>query len=150
MLSTLEIETVVLAGVLSFVLAVTGWVAFKTLWDIRLHREHGQNGAVRMTLSGCEAAELIARDPDLVILDVRSGKGYAKGHIPGSTLLDVYETGRLSKLSREAPYLIYCSGGFRSRKVFGEMVKLGFKRLYNLDRGFLGWRLAGREIEKSR
>ncbi|MDA0814672.1 MAG: rhodanese-like domain-containing protein [Verrucomicrobia bacterium] len=144
------LETFLLAGALSFVLAVTGWLAFKTLWDIRHHREHGQNEAVRMTLSGCEAAELIARDPDLVILDVRSGKAYAGGHIPGATLLDGDQTGHLSNLDRAAPYLIYCAGGYRSRKVFGEMVKLGFKRLYNLDRGFLGWRLAGREIEKSR
>jgi len=35
-----------------------------------------------------DAAALLARDPDVVVLDIRTPDEYAAGHLPGAVLMD--------------------------------------------------------------
>jgi rhodanese-related sulfurtransferase len=81
-------------------------------------------------------------DPDVVLLDLRTPKEFEGGHIQGAFLLDYYSSDyvdRLKALDRTRTYLIYCRSGNRSGKSLAIFDKLGFRRVYNLDSGVIGW-----------
>ena len=50
---------------------------------------------------------------------------------------------RIAELDRARPVLVYCAGGFRSRKAVGVLQELGFESIHHLHRGYHSWRLAG-------
>lgn len=87
-------------------------------------------------LDGSAAAELIARTPELLVLDVRTPVEYAGGHLPNarSLPLDRLEA-ELPSLSPEAPLLVYCAMGGRSAAACALLSSRGFRRVYNLESG---------------
>jgi len=81
-------------------------------------------------------------DPDVVLLDVRTPKEFEDGHIQRALLLDYYSSDyveRLKALDRNKTYLVYCRSGNRSGKSLAIFEKLGFRRVYNMDTGVIGW-----------
>ena len=86
-----------------------------------------------------------------VVLDVRTPKEYAAGHIPGAVNIDVnapdFED-KVKKLDKNKAYLVHCAAGARSRKACEKMGKLDFPTLYNLEGGFKEWEKAGNKPEK--
>jgi rhodanese-related sulfurtransferase len=79
---------------------------------------------------------------DLVLLDVRTPREFAAGHIQGAVLMDVYARDlaeRLDTLDRNKTYLIYCLSGNRSAKRLALFNQLGFMHAYHLDTGIRGW-----------
>lgn len=96
-------------------------------------------------------AELIERN-DGIILDVRTPGEYSRGHIKGSTLIDVYKRDFISKLNllqKNKPIYVYCLTGSRSRAVMAYMAKTGFSKVYNLQRGIIEWQQYGFPLSKS-
>lgn len=80
------------------------------------------------------------------ILDVRTQKEYAEGHIKGSINIDYYSDTfkqELKKLNRDSTYLVYCRSGHRSAKASQMMKKLGFRRVYNMLGGIIQWEKEG-------
>ena len=76
------------------------------------------------------------------IIDVRTPKEYAQGHIPGAQNIDVRaETfiTEIQELSKSDTLLVYCRSGRRSLYAAQVMVSFGFKKIYDLDGGFLNW-----------
>ena len=53
-------------------------------------------------------------------------------------------------MDRNAPLLIYCDGGYRSRKALPQIKALGFQSIYHLHRGILSWNLFQRRDSKRR
>ena len=81
-------------------------------------------------------------DPGVVLLDVRTPKEFADGHIEGALLVDYYSSDyvkRLQALDRQKTYFIYCRSGNRSGKSLAIFEKLGFRRVYHMDTGVIGW-----------
>ncbi|WP_210150703.1 rhodanese-like domain-containing protein [Chryseobacterium scophthalmum] len=67
-----------------------------------------------------------------VILDVRTEKEFATGHIPGSqniSLGTIRE--RYTELDTTKTYITVCSHGLRSVKVESILKERGFKKVYN-------------------
>lgn len=97
-----------------------------------------------------EFATLIA-DPEVQRLDVRTVAEYSEGHIPGSinvnVLDDAFEAVADSVLQKNKPVAVYCRSGKRSKKAAGILSKKGYT-IYDLDKGFIGWEGAGKEVEK--
>jgi rhodanese-related sulfurtransferase len=92
-----------------------------------------------------QAQALIQRQSgkaDFVILDVRTLAEFREGHIEGAILLDVsapdFEK-RLSGLDRGKSYLVYCRSGNRSARAVQAMERLGFRSIYHMHQGILGW-----------
>jgi rhodanese-related sulfurtransferase len=92
-------------------------------------------------LTSREAADLIrSRQP--LVLDVRTRREYARGHLPGSTLIPVQELQRrLPELSayRQREILIYCATGNRSTVAAKILLDAGFAKVYNMRRGIADW-----------
>jgi len=81
-------------------------------------------------------------DVDGVLLDVRTETEYNEAHIPDSLLIDFKALDfreRIEKLDKSKNYYLYCRSGARSASACKIMAEKGFKLLYNLRSGILGW-----------
>jgi rhodanese-related sulfurtransferase len=101
-------------------------------------------------LSVAEFAKMVA-DKQNVILDVRTAKEFAAGHIAGAVNVDVTAADFGSKaaaLDKSKTYLVHCATGARSVRACDKLSKLDFPKLYHLPAGFRGWVKAGEPVEK--
>lgn len=104
-----------------------------------------------INLDGAGAAEVLASDPAITILDIRTPEEFAAGHIKGAVNIDftaVDFEAKVSALDPEKPYLVHCASGNRSGKALPVFDKLKFGRLYHLTNGFKGWVADGQPVEK--
>lgn len=99
------------------------------------------NGLV-MNINSETFSDKLKKDPDAVLLDVRTGNEYAHGHIPNSKLIDIMSPAfleEIEKLDKTKNYYIYCRSGNRSYHAGAAMLKLGFRTVFNLEDGILKW-----------
>lgn len=84
-------------------------------------------------------ARLDANEP-IVLLDVRENREYANGHIPNSINLPLSNIASVEKFlpDKEATIFVYCLSGGRSANAAGQMLKMGYKNIYNLG-GISNW-----------
>jgi rhodanese-related sulfurtransferase len=81
-----------------------------------------------------------------VIIDVRTSKEYASGHVANAVNMDFYAPDfqeKIEKLDKNAKYLVYCKSGKRSTKTLELMAKLGFKHSHQIEGGITAWIQAG-------
>lgn len=102
-----------------------------------------------------ERAELRAQIADgtaPVILDVRSAREYAAGHIPGARHLPFWSAlfAPASRIgaSRDEPVIIYCGHGPRARMATAALRLRGFRDLRLLCGHMSRWRRQGLPIER--
>ena len=101
-------------------------------------------------------AELLARldqkDPDVVVLDVRTPAEFAAGHVPGARNVshDALAT-RLDEIAalRDKQVVLYCRSGRRTLLAEETLRKAGFSRLLHLEGDYLAWEAASRPVERS-
>lgn len=73
------------------------------------------------------------------LLDLRSAKEYAKGHLKGARRLDPEADGfdaKVAKLDRNRTYVVYCQDGADSAKVVATWKQQNFRKLYLLRGGW--------------
>ena len=108
--------------------------------------------ATQRTISVDTAANLVAEQPELQILDVRRPDEYIAGHLKGATLVTWgdtdFEKQALTKISRAKPVLVYCRSGRRSTAATESLAGLGFTKLHNLEGGITAWQAAGKPVVK--
>jgi phage shock protein E len=95
-------------------------------------------------------ARMASGDKTTVVLDVRTPKEFAEGHVPGAVNISHDELeGRLSELDadRDRDVVVYCHSGRRAGLALGMLEKAGFKRLYHLEGDYMGWTAAQRPVE---
>ena len=90
-------------------------------------------------------------DSTSFLLDVRTSKEYAEGHLAGAHQLDylnpeAFDAG-ISKLDKSRTYSIYCRSGKRSHGACQKMQKQGFK-VYDMEGGILNWTKLGMPVER--
>lgn len=91
------------------------------------------------------AASLAGASSPLV-LDVRTPQEYANGHVPGAR--NVYFRDlprRVDELAapRDAPIVVYCETGARSRAAIRALQAAGFSQVMQLEGDMGGWRRGG-------
>jgi phage shock protein E len=100
-------------------------------------------------------ADLLARlerkDPDLVVLDVRTPAEFAAGHVPGARNIshDLLAS-RLAELAplRDKQVVLYCRSGRRTLLAADVLHAAGFTRLAHLEGDYLAWEAEHRPIER--
>jgi phage shock protein E len=113
--------------------------------------DQDQAGKPAMKNVGVPEFEKLRSDKKNVVLDVRTEKEFAAGHMPGAVNLDVNAPDfdeKVKKLDPSKTYLVHCAAGVRSRKACEKMEKLNFEKLYNLEGGYRAWEKAGNKGEK--
>ena len=87
-------------------------------------------------------AKEIKTTPKPQILDVRTPEEFTGGHIDNATNIDWQGENFVKsteKLDKNKPVYVYCRSGKRSLKASEKLEELGFKKIYNLDGGYLKW-----------
>ena len=96
-----------------------------------------------VNMKASEAAKILNNNPEAVVLDIRTPKEYAEGHIPDAINIDFKAESfemELEKLDRDTTYLMHCRSGRRSAISFEIFKKLGFRHVIHMDDGILGWK----------
>lgn len=98
---------------------------------------------MRQDIDQQEWIELTEKDPNGIILDVRTPDEIDEGYIANMKAIDFLEgqefLEEISKLDKTKNYYIYCRSGNRSGQACEIMDQLGFKNTYNLEGGFMNW-----------
>jgi len=84
----------------------------------------------------------LTRDGEYALLDVRTNEERLNGYIANSTHIDYYDEAfynKINLLDRNKPIYIYCKVGGRSSKAATKIINAGFKKVFNLEGGFLKW-----------
>ena len=102
-------------------------------------------------------AEKMLKGRDVFLLDVRIPTEYNYGHINGAKLIPLRDalgskldpstflenrTVELPK-NKHTKIVVYCKGGTRSAPACDLLVKIGYKRVYNMKGGITEWASAG-------
>lgn len=95
-----------------------------------------------------EAYELVQKNkgnPNFAILDIRTQTEFEEGYVEGAVLIDYYLPNfedELKKLDRSKAYLVYCRTARRSDDAVHTMKRMGFREVYNMVGGIVGWKAA--------
>jgi len=102
-------------------------------------------------VSAEEAAELLKKPGNIVVLDIRTPEEFQEGHIAGATNVNFSDPAfaeNLGKLDKSQTYLMHCRSGGRSGRALGVMREMGFQAVYHLKGGTLSWEEAGQPLVK--
>ena len=93
-------------------------------------------------IKAMEAAKMLEKNPDMMVLDIRTPEEFNSGHIPTSINIDYKAENfelEIKKLDRSKPYLMHCRRGRRSTAALDTFRKPGFDHIIHIDDGILGW-----------
>jgi rhodanese-related sulfurtransferase len=92
------------------------------------------------------------KDPDLVVLDVRTADEFAAGHVPGARNVSHDQlASRLDEFAaeRDKQVVLYCRSGRRTLLAEDILRKAGFRNLAHLEGDYLAWEAEKRPVERS-
>jgi len=105
-----------------------------------------QKEATIKIVSPSQAVKALKKNPKMVVIDLRTAKEFAQGHIPKAINIDFTGEGfekEIAKLDRKKSYLIHCRSGARSARSLPTWKKHGFTDVIHLKTGILGWQQVG-------
>ncbi|HIK17003.1 MAG TPA: rhodanese-like domain-containing protein [Leptolyngbyaceae cyanobacterium M33_DOE_097] len=90
--------------------------------------------------------QLLSRQNQLKIIDVRGWLEYVMGHIPNA---ERFNRNRILKtIDKDEPIAITCLSGHRSAITAQWLVNQGYTKVYNLQGGLLAWQSAGLPVKR--
>lgn len=102
--------------------------------------EEAQAGRTEYDLSPQEAKDLLERDPNVVILDVREPHEFEIVHIEGARLIPLGQLHeRVNELDTSDTIVVHCHHGPRSQQAIKILEHFGFKKLKHLHGGIDAW-----------
>jgi len=102
-------------------------------------------------MSVTEVASLLKSDPEVRVLDVRTGFEFGFGNIAGAEQINYFSFSfreRVAQLDRNATWVVHCKSGHRSGPSVRIMEELGFTSIIHMDGGFDAWKRAGLPINQ--
>lgn len=85
----------------------------------------------------------IVKKEKAIVVDVRTEGEVSEGFIKGTTVFANVNSpdfnNKIKSLDPNKSYIVYCRSGARSSRASEIMVKQGFKKVYNLNGGIMGW-----------
>lgn len=114
---------------------------------MRYYQNHYQNyyhnvdffAAQRLIGGGCGGRN---GRPFCRILDVRESEEFERGHLPGAVNVPLHQVGRKVPYlmpNRNMPLLVCCGSGARSLPAVQVLSVMGYRNLYNLEKGLETW-----------
>ncbi|GAA0182015.1 hypothetical protein SH2C18_44640 [Clostridium sediminicola] len=98
-----------------------------------------QNNCKR--ISPLKAKEMLQKDGNIILLDVRTPEEYAEKRIPNSVNLPIDDLGEKASevlSDKNATIIVYCKLGKRSKRATRILCKMGYTNVYNLG-GIQDW-----------
>ncbi|MGN0600089.1 MAG: rhodanese-like domain-containing protein [Oscillospiraceae bacterium] len=94
-----------------------------------------------ISIPASEAKALMDNETDYIILDVRTEKEFADGHIPGAVLIPDYEIEKRAEkelTDKKQLILVYCRSGRRSKTAAEKLAALGYSNVKEFG-GIIDW-----------
>mgnify|MGYP006286845183 FL=1 len=94
------------------------------------------------SLNGEQFQEGLQAHPDAYLLDVRTPREYASGHLKDARNVDITQSGfkeAIAKLDTSRPVYLYCRSGARSAKAASIVHSQGFAQVAHLSGGLRNW-----------
>ena len=88
-----------------------------------------------------EAVEMMEKEENYIILDVRTHEEFAAGHIPGAIVIpnETIGTEEIAQLpDKDQLIMVYCRSGNRSKQASDKLVKLGYTNIIEFG-GINSW-----------
>ena len=105
--------------------------------------------AAAQDISSREAKTLLEKNRNVFLLDVRTPQENSQARLPGSVLIPINEfEGRIKEVPRNKTILVYCAVGSRSKPVAEFLSKNGYKDVYNMADGIVGWYRNGFPLQR--
>ncbi len=91
-------------------------------------------------IEASELATLLAKHPDLTLIDVRTPAEIAAGVIPGTLAMPLTVLPlRIAEIPRDKQVVFYCRTGARSAQACLYLAQQGYDQVYNLRGGIINW-----------
>jgi thioredoxin len=104
----------------------------------------------KAVLSPDEFGEQVSQ-PDIQLLDVRTAEEYRTGHLIHSLQADWQNDKQFKEraryLDKARPVYLYCGSGVRSRDAARWLRNNGFKHVFELQKGIMGWKKSNKPVE---
>lgn len=105
--------------------------------------------AAEKDISAREAKALLDRNKNIYLLDVRTPQEYSQGKLAGSVLIPIGEfERRIREVPKNKTIVVYCAVGSRSKPVANFLSRQGYKDVYNMTDGIVGWYRNGFLIQR--
>lgn len=94
-----------------------------------------------VSISAAEAKALMENETGYIILDVRTEKEFAEGHIPGAILIpdyDIEECAEAMLPDKKQLILVYCRSGRRSKNAAAKLAEMGYSNVKEFG-GIIDW-----------
>ncbi len=100
--------------------------------------------ATYQNISPCDLKEKLAKDEEMILVDVRTPAEHAAQAIEGATLLPVQELSSwVDELPKDVEIVVYCRVGNRSAFAAEYLARRGYT-VKNLEGGIAAWNKADR------
>lgn len=100
-------------------------------------------------ISAKQAKELIEKEKDVFLLDVRTREEYDDFHIKEANLIPIQELEQnINRIPKDKKVIVLCAKGKRSAKACEILKNKGLKELYNVEGGINQWKSEGYPVEK--
>jgi rhodanese-related sulfurtransferase len=90
-----------------------------------------------------QLVDMMQKDKTVQLIDLRTPEEQAEsGMIPGATPVDFNSAdfdAKIARINHDNPVIVYCATGGRSSRASAQMVKMGFKKVYNYEGGMRDW-----------
>jgi rhodanese-related sulfurtransferase len=105
--------------------------------------------AAAQDISSREAKALLEKNRNIFLLDVRTPQENSQARLPGTVLIPINEFERRRKeVPRNRTILVYCAVGSRSKPVAEFLSRNGYKDVYNMTDGIVGWYRNGYPLQR--
>ena len=105
--------------------------------------------AAEKNISARDAKALLDTNKNMYLLDVRTPQEYSQGRLAGSVLIPINEVEhRLREVPKNKTIIVYCAVGSRSKPVANFLSQQGYKDVYNMTDGIVGWYRNGFPIQR--
>ena len=96
-----------------------------------------------------EAKNLLEKNKNIFLLDVRTPQENSQAKLPGTVLIPIGEfERRINEVPKNKPILVYCAVGSRSKPVAELLTQRGYKEVYHMTDGIIGWYRNGFPLQR--
>lgn len=96
-----------------------------------------------------DAKALMDKNKNVFLLDVRTPQENSQGRLPGTVLIPINEIERrIAEVPKNKTIVVYCAVGSRSKPVAEFLSRSGYKEVYNMTDGIVGWYRNGFPLQR--
>jgi rhodanese-related sulfurtransferase len=100
-------------------------------------------------ISSRDAKTLLEKNRNVFLLDVRTPQENSQARLPGTVLIPINEIEqRIKEVPRNKTILVYCAVGSRSKSVAEHLSRNGYKDVYTMTDGIVGWYRNGFPLQR--